>query len=83
MCRKFFGDGISTMFWINSATSRRCCEFVGGPYLATKYFGEGIGIAVKRGDNRMREVLNYGIARIRENGRYEELLLRYFPLSAL
>ncbi len=78
-----FGDGISLMFWINGIASERCCEFIGGPYLESKYFGEGVGIAVKRGDHKMRELLDYGLERVRQSGRYEELLLRYFPLAVL
>ena len=30
---------------------------------------------------KMREILNYGLERVRNGGRYEELFLRYFPLS--
>ena len=43
------GDGIGLTFWINGVASEGCCEFRGGPYLDTTYFGEGVGIAVKKG----------------------------------
>ncbi len=76
-----FGDGISLMFWLNGTASEDCCEFRGGPYSDSKYFGEGIGIAVRRGNRKMRNILNYGLERLRMNGRLEELYLRYFPLS--
>ena len=76
-----FGDGITLMFWINGTTSNGCCEFRGGPYLESRYFGEGVGIAVQKGNRKMREILNYGLERVRNGGRYEELFLRYFPLS--
>ena len=78
-----FGDGISLMFWMNGTASERCCEFAGGPYLEAKYFGEGVGIAVKRDDRKMREILDYGLERVRQSGRYEELLRRYFPMRLL
>ena len=45
-----FGDGIGMTFWLNGVTSEGCCEFRGGPYLDTKYFGEGVGIAVAKGN---------------------------------
>lgn len=76
-----FGDGISLMFWLNGTASENCCEFRGGPYADSKYFGEGIGIAVRRGNRKLRVILDYGLARLREDGRLEELYLRYFPLS--
>ena len=78
-----FGDGISQMFWVNGTSSQNCCAFIGGPFTESRYFGEGIGIAVLRGNRKMRQVLDYGLARVRASGRYEELLLRYFPFSVL
>jgi polar amino acid transport system substrate-binding protein len=76
-----FGDGIGLTFWINGVTSENCCEFRGGPYLDVKFFGEGVGIAVKRGNRRLSEILNYGLEQVHASGRYEELFLRYFPMS--
>jgi len=78
-----FGDGISQMFWVNGTSSQNCCAFIGGPFTESRYFGEGVGIAVLRGNRKMRQVLDYGLARVRASGRYEELLLRYFPFSVL
>jgi polar amino acid transport system substrate-binding protein len=75
-----FGDGISLMFWIQGTDSNRCCEFKGGGYTEARYFGDGVGIAVKKGNARLREVLDYALVRVRASGRYEELMLRYFPL---
>jgi polar amino acid transport system substrate-binding protein len=76
-----FGDGISLTFWINGVLSDACCEFRGGPYLDAKFFGEGVGIAVKKGDRRLAEILTFGLEQVHANGRYEELFLRYFPMS--
>ncbi len=75
-----FGDGISLMFWIQGTDSAHCCEFKGGGYSEPRYFGDGVGIAVKKGNTRLREVLDYALARVKASGRYEELMLRYFPL---
>jgi polar amino acid transport system substrate-binding protein len=76
-----FGDGIGLTFWINGVSSDGCCEFRGGPYLDAKYFGEGVGIAVKKGNRQLAEILNYGLEQVHASGRYEELFLRYFPMS--
>ncbi|MGZ8416393.1 MAG: transporter substrate-binding domain-containing protein [Methyloceanibacter sp.] len=76
-----FGDGIGLTFWINGVTSEGCCEFRGGPYLDSKFFGEGVGIAVKKGNRQLAEILNYGLEQVHASGRYEELFLRYFPMS--
>ena len=76
-----FGDGIGLTFWINGVSSEGCCEFRGGPYLDAKFFGEGVGIAVKKDNRQLAEILNYGLEQVHASGRYEELFLRYFPMS--
>ena len=78
-----FGDGIGLTFWINGMTSEGCCEFRGGPYLDAKFFGEGVGIAVKKDNRQLAEILNYGLEQVHASGRYEELFLRYFPHELL
>jgi polar amino acid transport system substrate-binding protein len=76
-----FGDAITLMFWLNGQEAEGCCQFRGRGYLESRYFGEGVGIAVAKGNIRLKEVLNYALARVRASGRFEELLLRYFPLA--
>ena len=76
-----FGDGISLAFWLNGSDSGGCCAFRGGPYLDSRFFGEGIGIAVKRGNDLLRQALNWALFRQWEKGTYTDLWLRYFPIS--
>jgi polar amino acid transport system substrate-binding protein len=76
-----FGDAISLAFWLNGTDSENCCSFRGGPYIDSRYFGEGIGIAVKKGNDTMRLALNWALFRVWEQGRFTDLWLRYFPIS--
>jgi len=76
-----FGDGISLAFWLNGTDSQNCCSFRGGPFLESRYFGEGIGIAVKRGNDALRQGFNWALFRLWEKGRFSDLWLRYFPIS--
>jgi polar amino acid transport system substrate-binding protein len=76
-----FGDGFALSFWLNGASSAGCCVFVGGPFVESRYFGEGIGVAVKRGNDTLRLAINYSLYRIWETGRFTDLWLRYFPIS--
>jgi polar amino acid transport system substrate-binding protein len=76
-----FGDAISLAFWLNGTDSESCCAFRGGPYLDSRYFGEGVGVAVRRGNDTMRLALNYALFRTWEQGRFTDLWLRYFPIS--
>lgn len=77
-----FDDGISLAFWLNGTASKACCEFKGGPFGEPKYFGDGVAIAVSRDDPQLKTLINAALRRLRESGRYEELVLRYFPLRA-
>jgi polar amino acid transport system substrate-binding protein len=76
-----FGDAISLAFWLNGTDSENCCAFRGGPYVDSRYFGEGIGIAVRRGNDTIRLALNWALFRVWEQGRFTDLWLRYFPIS--
>jgi len=76
-----FGDGIALAFWLNGTDSAGCCVFRGGPYLESRFFGEGIGIAVKPGNDLLRQALNWALFRQWEKGSYTDLWLRYFPIS--
>lgn len=76
-----FGDAISLAFWISGTDSDECCAFSGGPFIESHYFGEGIGIGVKRGNDVLRQALNWAMFRVWETGRYTDLWLRYFSVS--
>ena len=76
-----FGDAISLAFWLNGTDSENCCTFRGGPFIDSRYFGEGIGIAVRKGNDTMRLALNWALFRVWEQGRFTDLWLRYFPVS--
>jgi polar amino acid transport system substrate-binding protein len=76
-----FGDGISLAFWLNGTDSANCCEFRGGPYMESRFFGEGVGIAVRRGNDLLRQAFNWALFRLWEKGTFTDLWLRYFPIS--
>jgi len=76
-----FGDGISLAFWLHGTSSRLCCQIRGGPYLEPMFFGDGIAIAVPKTDQQIKTLINDALARLRESGRFEELVERYFPIK--
>jgi arginine/ornithine transport system substrate-binding protein len=53
-------------------------EFVGPEISDERWFGTGIGIAVRKGDNARREALNHALAAIRADGSYQRIIDRYF-----
>jgi polar amino acid transport system substrate-binding protein len=76
-----FDDGIALAFWLNGTDSGGCCTFRGGPFLESRFFGEGVGIAVKRGNDLLRQSLNWALFQLWEKGSFTDLWLRYFPIS--
>jgi polar amino acid transport system substrate-binding protein len=76
-----FGDGITLAFWLNGTASEQCCAFRGGPFTESRYFGEGVGIAVRRDNEVLRLALNYALFRLWEKGVMADLYLRYFPIG--
>jgi len=76
-----FGDAITLAFWLNGTDSENCCAFRGGPYIDSRYFGEGVGIVEKKGNDTVRMALNWALFRVWEQGRFTDLWLRYFSIS--
>ena len=74
-----FGDSISLVFWIQGLNSKRCCRFVGGTYTEPRFFGNGVGIAIKKDNHRLKKILDYGLDRVRRSGLYQRLFTRHFP----
>ena len=77
----FFGDGAALSFWLTGVDGRACCVFVGGPFLDSRFFGDGVGIAVKKDDAPLRQALDFALADLAAKGVYTELYLKYFPLG--
>jgi polar amino acid transport system substrate-binding protein len=76
-----FGDAVALSVWLNGSSSAGCCAFFDGPFIDERYFGEGIGIAVRKNDLALRRALDYGLARVARKGVYAELYLKYFPVG--
>jgi polar amino acid transport system substrate-binding protein len=76
-----FADGLTMAVWLNSAEAGDCCAFLGGPYLESRFFGEGVAIALRPGETVLRRALDYALQRVAEKGTYGELYLRYFPVG--
>ncbi|WP_193142849.1 MULTISPECIES: ABC transporter substrate-binding protein [unclassified Meridianimarinicoccus] len=55
--------------------------FVGGDHLDVECYGEGVGIAVRKGDEELRDALSAAITAIREDGTYAEINGKYFPFD--
>ena len=56
-------------------------ELVGDPQKDIGCLGEGVGIAMRKGDEQLRDRLDKAIADIRANGAYEKINAKYFDFD--
>jgi len=76
-----FGDGMKLSFWLAGSDAAGCCRFIGGPYLAPEYLGQGLAIAVKPEHADLAAAFDYALREIHAKGIFDEIYLRYFPVS--
>jgi len=55
------------------------CKFVGQRMESAKYFGEGVALALRPEDTKLRDALNDGLQKIIADGTYKALNAKYFP----
>ena len=66
--------------WLKTADGG-CCKLLGVLPIDPVINGEGAGIAVRKGDDALREKFNAAIDAIRKNGKYKEIHDKYFPFD--
>jgi polar amino acid transport system substrate-binding protein len=76
-----FADGLTLSIWLDGEDAAGCCGFRGGPFLESRYFGEGVSVVVRKDDVVLRRALDYALARVWASGQYAEIFRKYFPLS--
>ncbi|KPB00950.1 amino acid ABC transporter [Ahrensia marina] len=58
-----------------------CCKLLGTLTPDPVINGEGAGIAIRKGEDELREKFNEAIVAIRESGKYEEINAKYFDFD--
>lgn len=76
-----FADGLALALWIGGRASEECCTFASGPFLDSRFFGEGVGFVFRPADLRLAQAFDAALARLWEKGTYAEIYLRFFPVS--
>jgi len=73
-------DVVVIQQWLDSPEGA-CCKLVGTIKPVEEIHGPGAGIAVRKGEDELREKLNTAIAAIRANGKYKEINDKYFKFD--
>jgi len=76
-----FGDAIALAIWLNGTDANGCCAFRGGPFTESRYFGNGVAIAVGKDNVVLRQALDFELAKLSQDGTWADLYLKYFPIG--
>ena len=75
-----FASGITHLTFLDSDEGASYA-FKGPDYSDPAYFGDGVGMAVRQGEEALRDTISEGILEIRSNGQYAEINETYFPFD--
>ena len=73
-------DSLLLLSWMKTSEGKGF-EFVGAKIDDKSVFGEGEGIAVRKEDAHLRDMLDQAIIDIRADGTYQKINAKYFPFS--
>ncbi len=76
-----FADSIAISDGYLKTDSGKDWEFFGRDYNEVKYFGEGAGVAVRKGEEGLRDAFSAAIQKIRDNGTYKAINDKYFEFD--
>lgn len=73
------GDKAPLLYWLEKSVEGRCCQVVGQDVRDPKFFGEGIGVGVRKTDLDLKAMFDRAIGEIRADGTYDAIRAKYFP----
>lgn len=74
-------DKLGIFAWLEKTEQGQCCAPAGNELTDISLIGEGVGIAVRKEDDELREMFDHAIETIVSNGTYKEINDKYFPFS--
>ncbi|NIF27524.1 ABC transporter substrate-binding protein [Pantoea sp. Tr-811] len=75
------GDDVAVRIGFLDTPNGKGYAFAGKPLQEPKYFGDGVGIAVRKGDKVLAERFNQALTAIRANGEYKAIQDHYFKFD--
>lgn len=77
------GDMIPMLEWLGKSDDGRCCQLAGEPITDVRFVGEGVGMALRKEDDTLREKLNQALSDIVADGTYKAINDTYFTVNIL
>ncbi|MGO4816685.1 transporter substrate-binding domain-containing protein, partial [Cupriavidus sp. 2MCAB6] len=75
-----FGDGVALALTLAGRNGGELA-FSGGPFLESRYFGEGVSFLTRKDDPTLIRAIDYALQSLWDDGTYARLYLRFFPVS--
>lgn len=75
------GDDVAVQIGFLDTPDGKGYAFAGEPLRTPKYFGDGVGIAVRKGDKGLADRFNQALSAIRANGEYKAIQDHYFKFD--
>lgn len=76
-----FADATIDYDWLDKTGKAKGFELAGGQINDAEIFGEGTGMAVRKGDTKLRGELNKVIAETNKDGTFKKINDKYFPFN--
>lgn len=74
-------DSIALEAFLQSEEGAACCELKGAVADDPEILGLGVGIGLRKGEEELKAKFNAGIAKVLEDGTYDEISSKYFSSS--
>jgi len=74
-------DKVVLLEWLEKTDEGKCCKFVGAEHRDPKYFGEGVGVGIRKDNPELVAMFNKAIDEIVADGTYKKINDKYFPFS--
>lgn len=76
-----FADSVAISDGFLKADAGKGFAFFGRDYSEEKYFGEGAGVGVRKGEEALRDAFSAAVKAIRDNGAYKAINDKYFDVD--
>lgn len=76
-----FGDTLALYRWLDAVAPRGAAGFVGSEVIDPTHFGDGAGIAYRREDRDLGQLLDRALAEIGRDGTLDRLAGHWFPFA--
>ncbi len=74
-------DSVATATGFLQTEAGEGFAFFGPPYATREYHGEGAGIAVRKGEEDLRNAFSHAIGQLRADGTYDDIASKYFDFD--